>query len=215
MIDMVFNFCSRNGQLSSIMFIAAGIISCFAGFNFFRSFLAIYGISGGYAGFKYLAFLAGLTPDNTIIAGYAGAVLCMIVFFFFYQAGIFFMGFGSGVLLINLVFKGNPAQVAIAFSGLSAAVLFMLFQKFFIITGTSFLGGFIMMCGGYYLKLGTWPQLNEIITEPHIHFSYGASDLSYLIAGTLISGTAGVFLQYYISGKHIRDISFKRVGDKD
>jgi hypothetical protein len=133
---------------AAIVLIVGGALSCFYGYKWFRTVLAIFGFLLG-AGLASSVFAASDTAwmlGAALVGGLAGAALLFAAYF----VGVALFGAGLGVLIANLALSATgqePHLVVIIFAAVAGAVASMYLQRYFIIVGTGFGGAWTLIVG--------------------------------------------------------------------
>jgi hypothetical protein len=114
---------------AAIILIVGGALSCFYGYRWFRTVLAIFG------------FVIG-----ALVGGLIGAALLFAAYF----VGVALVGAGLGVVLANLMLSlsgREPHFLVIVFAAIAGSVAAMYLQRYFIIVGTGFGGAWTLIVG--------------------------------------------------------------------
>jgi hypothetical protein len=168
--------------LVTLISIALGLLTCFAGYRLFRLLLAVYGfVLGAVVG---LAMASGLTGGETLwviagalIGGLTGAVLLVLLFF----VGIFVIGAAGGALLANLVGGGLawdvPALVTVL-AAVAGGVLALFLQRFGIVAFTALNGAWAVVGGVAALFTGRALELSVMLGRLD---AWEGADLPYLV----------------------------------
>jgi hypothetical protein len=133
---------------AAIILILGGAVSCFYGYRWFRTVLAIFGfVIGALAasslfGASDTAWMLGAA----LVGGLVGAALLYAAYF----VGVALVGAGLGVVLANLALSTagrEPHFLVIVFAAIAGAVGSMYLQRYFIIVGTGFGGAWTLIVG--------------------------------------------------------------------
>lgn len=132
----------------AIMFVAAGVLSCFLGQRLFRAVLTMYGfVLGALLGSSFLGDASTWTLIAVVVgAGLAGALILSLAYFM----GVALVGAGLAVALLHAIYGAlggevNPwFVVGVSVAGALAALLV---QHYVIVTGTAFAGAWVLLVG--------------------------------------------------------------------
>lgn len=132
----------------AIMFVAAGVLSCFLGQRIFRAVLTMYGfVLGALLGSSFLGDASTWTMVAVVVgAGLVGALLLSLAYFM----GVAIVGAALGVAVLHGLYgvlggEANPWYVvSVSVVGALAALLV---QHYVIVTGTAFAGAWILLVG--------------------------------------------------------------------
>lgn len=136
----------------AIVLLIGGALSCFYGYRWFRTVLAIFGFilgaltASSVFGASDTAWMLGAA----VVGGLFGAALLFAAYF----VGVALIGAGLGVVLANLVLSatgGEPHFLMIVFAAIAGAVAAMYLQRYFIIVGTGFGGAWTLIVGAMAL----------------------------------------------------------------
>lgn len=132
----------------AIMFVAAGVLSCFLGQRIFRAVLTMYGfVLGALLGSSFLGDASTWTMVAVVVgAGLVGALILSLAYFM----GVAIVGAALGVAVLHGLYgvlggEANPWYVvSVSVVGALAALLV---QHYVIVTGTAFAGAWILLVG--------------------------------------------------------------------
>ena len=137
----------------AVALVLGGALACFAGYRLFRIVLGIYGfllgamIASSIAGTGSTAGMVGAA----VAGGLAGAVVLVLAWF----VGVALVGAGLGALLAHLVwnqlYAGDPPALAVILVSVAGALTAMMLQRYVIIVGTAFGGGWTVVVGAVAL----------------------------------------------------------------
>lgn len=183
----------------------AGLITCLAGYRFFRFVLAILGfIIGAAIGSSMMGVGSAL---YMIVAGLVGGVLGALTLVFAYFAGVALIGAGVGALIVHVAWsqfgqQDPPSVVLIAASVLGAIVATAL-QRYVIVIGTSFIGAWLLVVGSIAAsgRLGT-PATRAAAGDVWILYPLApAPGQRWVVGAWIIAGLVGTAIQLSFPGK--------------
>jgi hypothetical protein len=137
---------------AAIVLLIGGALSCFYGYRWFRTVLAMFGfIVGALAASSVFA-----TSETAWMLGAAlvGGLIGAGLLFAAYFVGVALVGAGLGVVVANVGFTAtgrDPHVLAIVFSAIAGAVASMYLQRYVIIIGTGFGGAWTLIVGAMAL----------------------------------------------------------------
>ena len=135
---------------AAIVLLAAGAVSCFAGYRLFRFVLAIWGfiIGAGLAS----SMMGGDSSLAMVVAGLVGGLLGALALVFAYFVGVALVGAGLGALITHVAWSqiapADPPAAAIIIASVAGAIVAMVLQRYVIVAGTAFAGAWLMVVGG-------------------------------------------------------------------
>jgi hypothetical protein len=136
-------------QPAAIALVLGGVVSCFAGYRWFRMVLAIYGFIAG-------AMLASstLASSNTmglVVAALVGGSIGAVLLFFAYFVGIALVGAGLGVAAMQAGWTRfspvDPPWVLVLLFAALGTVAALVLQRYVIIIATAFGGAWTIIIG--------------------------------------------------------------------
>jgi hypothetical protein len=137
---------------AAVLFVLAGIISCFFGYRLFRIVLAIFGFILGALASSSVFGAGNAVPmiAAAIVGGLVGAGLLIAAYF----VGVALVGAGLGAAVANLAFAAadrEPGVLMVVLFSIAGAVGSMYLQRYFIIVGTGFGGAWTIVVGALAL----------------------------------------------------------------
>jgi hypothetical protein len=180
-LDTLLAFEGMTRSAATLLLIALGLITCFAGYRLFRVLLAVYGfaLGAGLGAVMASSFADGqllLTLAGAVLGGLAGAVLMVVLYF----VGVFGVGTVAGALLVNLLAGavGVDVPILVLFvAGPIGGLLAMLVQRVAIVLATALAGAWAVVGSGAALVGGPSVPLTTLYGRPGIWHS---ADLPYL-----------------------------------
>jgi hypothetical protein len=134
---------------AGVLLVLAGLISCFAGYRFFRAVLTVYGLVLG-------AFFAStlVAPSDTfmlLVALGVGAVLGALILYAGYFVGVGLVGAGFGATMAHAVWVqwngSDPGTIVVLASAVVGAVVATGLQRHIVIVATAFIGAQTAVAG--------------------------------------------------------------------
>lgn len=189
---------------SAIIYILAGILTCFAGARIFKLILGIWGFLLGFGLVTYF-FNLYLTPTNQLvllIAGIAGGVIGVFLFTSLFKVGLFAIGafFGYSLGLMFMAASGTPSNpVILVLAAIIGGAIALFVKRPMIILSTAFGGAYLILLGIVSLRGGLFDILS-VIQQPE---QFKNQDLQFYIyfGGWLLAALAGTLFQFRTSGR--------------
>lgn len=138
--------------LAAVVFVAGGLLTCFAGYRLFRIVLALYGFFAGAMIGSHLT-----DPGNTwavamygLVGGVVGAALMVVAYF----VGVGLIGAGLAALVLNLGWKlvgGEPPTLLLVIVCVVGAVLALNVVRYVVVFGSAIAGSWTALVGGLAL----------------------------------------------------------------
>jgi uncharacterized protein DUF4203 len=186
------------GQVSALLAIGAGILTCFWGYRILKVSLGIIGfIAGACGGWEIGMSLVhastGIALGCALIGGLVGVGLCLG----FYFLGIFLLGATAGTVVAAAFFGGTghpPQPIVFLALAMIFGVIALVAQKFMIVASTA-------LTGSYLIMAGVWPFVadSQIPSRIWLHPAHsGSSGILWYAALVLwlVLGLAGVSFQF-------------------
>jgi hypothetical protein len=133
---------------ASILFVLGGLLSCFAGYRFFRIVLGLFGfvvgalLASSVMGTEQTMWMIGAA----LIGGLTGALILVAAYF----VGVALIGAGFGAAAANLIWAGlgsEPQLVMVIVLSILGAVVALWLQRYVIIVATAFGGAWTTIVG--------------------------------------------------------------------
>jgi len=191
---------------AAIVMLAGGAMACFAGYRLFRLVLGVYGFI---LGALMASSMVGTGETWTIaLAALAGGAVGAFILVAGYFVGVALVGAGLGALVINLAWKpfgGEPHWAAILACAALGAIGAMTFQRYVIITATSFGGAWTLLVGAAALMLGKGARAASASVDVWVVYpgSAGPPGIWVYVAWVAIALT-GVYVQLHTAGAKAR-----------
>ncbi len=186
------------GQVSALLVIVAGILTCFCGYRILKVTLGILGfIAGAYAGWELGLSLAHAGTGIALACALVGGLIGMALYVWLYFLGIFLLGATAGTVVAAAFFNGTGQQaqpIVLLVVSLIFGVIALVAQKFMIILSTAFIGS-------YLITAGVWPLIvrsensSRVWLDPAHSASSGTLGYAALVLWILL-GVAGASYQF-------------------
>jgi hypothetical protein len=132
-----------------VLFVAVGLLSCFAGFRLFRVVLTTYGFVLG-------ALFAStlVAPSDTVamlVALGVGGLLGALILYAGYFVGVALVGGGFGAMMAHAAWTqwrgSDPGVIVVLFCAVAGAVLATFLERHIVIIATAFIGAQTAVAG--------------------------------------------------------------------
>jgi hypothetical protein len=143
---------------AAILLILGGLVSCFAGYRFFRIVLVLYGLV---LGALIATTLVGAGSTTQLVAAaLLGGLVGAFVLYAAYFVGVALVGAAVTTLLAHIIWTEvgrEPHVFAVIFFAVCGAAAAMLLQRHVIVAATAVGGAWTMVIGGLALAGGDGP----------------------------------------------------------
>jgi hypothetical protein len=137
---------------AAIVLLVGGAVACFFGYRLFRIVLSIFGFI---LGALLASSIFGVSDTGPmIVAAVVGGLIGAAVLFAAYFVGVAMVGAGLGAVVANMAFAAgerDPHFLVVVFAAVIGAVGAIYLQRYVIIVGTSFGGGWTLIVGAMAL----------------------------------------------------------------
>jgi hypothetical protein len=191
---------------AAILFVAGGVVACFAGYRLFRVILGIYGFILG----ALLASSAIGTDQGfwMIVAALAGGLIGALILVLAYFAGVALLGAGIGAFLANLIWASlgrEPHVFIVILFAISGALAALALQRYVIIGSTAFGGAWTAIVGAATLMGKRVAADAQTLANSDVWLAYPldpAPGQRWILLVWLALGFAGVIVQLTITAKN-------------
>ncbi|MDD5016642.1 MAG: DUF4203 domain-containing protein [Eubacteriales bacterium] len=199
------------GTLAIIMlvaYLAVGIVFCFFGNRWLKVIVAVYGFVAGYmlAGVLVPMLFSSLSDTVVLLISLGVGVVGALLFVFLIYVGIFFIGFGGGVLLSLLLIDVFNLNLFDWYVYIPVLVISCIFgsltlnrRRIFISIFTSFIGASAIAQFIYQVAGGIKPETMMLYYDQQATYS-AYSSLIYIIS-LVVLFFAGLVVQLAVTSK--------------
>ena len=188
---------------AAVLLMVGGLVSCFAGYRFFRVVLVLYGFVLG-ALFATSLVGAGNTTQ-LVIAGIAGGAGGGLILYFAYFVGVALAGAAIGAVVAHTMWAQlgeEPQTLALILLSLAGAAGAMVLQRYVIIVATAFAGAWTLIIGTIALTDPGRARQAASNVEVWIVYPFNPQPGDrWLAAVWLLLGTAGTLVQLGVTGR--------------
>jgi hypothetical protein len=184
---------------TAAIFLAGGLLTCFAGYRLFRFVLGLFGFL---AGAMVATSVAGPTSTWTLlmtalVGGVVGAALMVVAYF----VAVGLIGAGLAAALLNLVWRvirigGEPPTLVVVVVCVIGAVLALQAVRYVVIVGTGVAGSWTSLVGA--LALAGDPKALIAASAPNVWVVYPTDLLPsnwWVMIGGIALALAGIVVQ--------------------
>jgi hypothetical protein len=182
----------------AILFVAGGLITCFAGYRLFRFVLGLYGFFAG-----AMIGSSSVDPSSTlavimgfIVGGVVGAVLMVLAYF----VAVGLVGAALAATLLHFGWKligGDPPTLLVIIVCVIGAVVALQIQRWVVIVGTAIGGAWTAMTGiGAFM--GEPKTMTAATSAPNMWVVYPLDLMpptTWLVAGWVVLALVGMVVQ--------------------
>ena len=188
---------------AAVILLIGGVISCFAGYRFFRVVLGIFGfilgalLASGAMGTEHTVWMIG--------AALAGGVVGALILIAAYFVGVALLGAGIGALATSLIWASlghePSAWIVIAFS-IAGALAALALQRYVIVGATAFGGAWTIIVGALALSGNHVTVDKAARSNVWLAYPMNPAPGQYWVFLVLLAlGIAGAFVQLSITAK--------------
>jgi hypothetical protein len=188
---------------AAIVLLAGGLISCFAGYRFFRIVLGIFGFVIG-----ALAASAATGTEHTawmVGAALAGGVIGALILIAAYFVGVALLGAFIGALATSLIwatFGREPSAWIVIIFSIAGALAALALQRYVVIGATAFIGAWTIIVGA--LALTGDRVAVDAAARNNVWLAYPMNPAPgnyWILLVWLALGLSGVFTQLAVTAK--------------
>jgi hypothetical protein len=187
---------------AAAILMAGGFLACFFGYRLFKVVLGMFGFIIG-----ILAATSFFGPADTtpmLLAALLGGVVGAGVLLAAYFVGVALVGAGMGALLVNVIWtqvEGDPHPAVVILFSVAGAVVATWLQRYVIIIGTAFAGGWTMLVGAMAMMGDGGPLRAAAEGNPWVVYPFNPSPESrWLPWAWFIIGAFGTLIQMRWTG---------------
>jgi hypothetical protein len=188
---------------AAVLIVIGGLLSCFAGYRFFRIVLVLYGLILG--ALIATSIVGAGSAAQLVVAAIVGGLLGALILYWAYFLGVSLIGAAMGALVVHGIWAQlgrDPHPVVVIIFAVAGAAAAMVLQRYVIIVATAFGGAWTTIVGGVAL-LGNGSALKAAasgdvwVVYP---FSSRPEDRWLMIVWGVL-GVVGMFAQFSVTGR--------------
>lgn len=137
---------------AAVLLIVGGLVSCFAGYRFFRMVLVLYGLVLG--ALLATSLVGGSSTMQMILAAIVGGLVGAFILYAAYFVGVALAGAAVGAFLVHAIWielGRDPHLLVVVLFAVAGAAGAMLAQRYVIIVATALGGAWTIMVGALAL----------------------------------------------------------------
>lgn len=141
---------------AAVLLIVGGLVSCFAGYRFFRTVLVLYGLVLG--ALVATSIVGAGNTTQLVIAAVVGGLAGALILYLAYFVGVALAGAAIGAFLVHAIWielGRDPHVLVVVLFAVAGAVAAMLAQRYVIIIVTALGGAWTIMVGALALADAT------------------------------------------------------------
>jgi hypothetical protein len=188
---------------AAIVLLIGGVISCFAGYRFFRIVLGIFGfiigalVASGAMGTEHTVWMI----VAALVGGVGGALILIAAYF----VGVALLGAGIGALATSMIWASlgrEPSAWVVIVFAIAGALAALALQRYVIVGSTAFGGAWTIIVGALALT-GNHVAIDKAARN-NVWLAYPMNPApgQYWVLFVLLAlGIAGAFVQLSITAK--------------
>lgn len=188
---------------AAVLLVVGGLVSCFAGYRFFRVVLVLYGVILG--ALLATSLVGAGNTTQLVIAAIAGGAAGGLILYFAYFVGVALVGAAIGAVVVHAIWAQlghNPQPLVVILFAIAGATAAMVLQRYVIIIATAFGGAWTLIITTLAL-MGTSRVTRTTLTSDVsviYPFSLRPED-RWLVIVWLVLGIFGTLFQLGVTGR--------------
>ena len=189
---------------AAVLLVVGGLISCVAGYRFFRVVFVLFGFILG--ALMATSLVGAGNTTQLVIAAIAGGVAGALILYFAYFVGVAFVGAAVGAFVVHAIWAQlgeDPHPLVVVFFSIAGAAAAMVMQRYVIIIATAFGGAWTLILGTLRL-VGSSRAANRAASSADVWIVYPFNpqpEDRWLVLAWLALGTVGMFVQLGVTGR--------------
>lgn len=191
---------------TALVFVLAGILSCFVGYRLFKIILGVWGFIIGLILTTYLLqTYFNVISMPLLLGGVVGGVLGIILFVRLFKVGIFgvgaFLGFSLATMIISA--RGGTADpLVFGLAAILGGIVALMLQRPMIIISTAFSGAWLLVVGlASFLEIRF--NLVQLLKNPNVAVQQEIYSFAWILFW-LVLGIAGCVVQFKYGGRRTK-----------
>lgn len=188
---------------AAILLAVGGLVSCLAGYRFFRTVLVVYGLVLG--AIAAITFVGNTGATQQIVAAVVGGALGALILYGAYFVAVALVGAILGAFVVDGIWAElgrDPEMLIVVLFAVGGAVAAMLLQRYVIIVVTAYGGAWLTLVGAFAM-LGNEQPL-EAARRGNVWLVYPFSarqEDQWILLVWFVAGLAGTLIQLSFGGK--------------
>jgi len=188
---------------TAVLLVVGGLVSCFAGYRFFRIVLVLYGFILGVL--VATSMVGAGSTAQLVIAAIGGGLLGALILYAAYFVGVALIGAAGGAFIVHAIWTQlgrEPHPVVVVLFAIAGAAAAMVLQRHVIITSTAFGGAWTVIVGA--LALGGNDRALRAAAAGDVWVVYPLSpqpEHRWAVLVWLALGLAGMLVQLRVTGR--------------
>ena len=188
---------------AAILLVLGGLVTCFAGYRFFRTVLVLYGFVLG--ALIATSLMGAGNTTQLVVAAIAGGVVGGLILYLAYFVGVALVGAAFGAFVVHAIWSqvGNdPHPLVVILFSIAGAATAMVLQRYVIIIATAFGGAWTLLVGA--LALTGDSRALDAASTGNVWIVYPFSpepEQRWLVWAWLAVGMGGIFVQLGVTGR--------------
>lgn len=187
----------------AVLLVVGGLISCLAGYRFFRVVLVLYGFILGALVASSLVGAGNTT--QLVVAAIAGGAAGGLILYLAYFVGVALVGAAAGVFVAHAIsaqLGRDPEPLVVILSAVAGAAAAMVLQRYVIVIATAFGGAWTLIVGT--LALTGTSRATKTASSSGVSVIYPFSlppEDRWLVIVWVVFGIIGILVQLGITGR--------------
>jgi hypothetical protein len=188
---------------AALLLVVGGLVSCFAGYRFFRAVLVLYGFVLG--ALIATSLVGAGNTTQLVVAAIAGGVVGGLILYLAYYVGVALVGAAFGAFVVHAIWAqvgDDPHPLVVILFSIAGAATAMVLQRYVIIVATAFGGAWTLLVGA--LALSGDSRALDAASTGNVWIVYPFSpdpEQRWLVVAWLTVGMVGMFVQLGITGR--------------
>jgi len=188
---------------AAILLVVGGLVSCFAGYRFFRVVLVLYGFVLG--ALIATSLVGAGNTTQLVVAAIMGGMLGALVLYFAYFVGVALVGAALGAFVVHAIWAQlgrDPHPFVVILFSIAGAAAAMVLQRYVIIIATAFGGAWTTIVGALALTRDTRGFRAASSGDVWIVYPFSPQPGDrWLILVWLALGMSGTLIQLSVTGR--------------
>lgn len=188
---------------AAVLLVVGGLVSCFAGYRFFRVVLVLYGFILG--ALLATSLVGAGNTTQLVIAAIAGGAAGGLILYFAYFVGVALVGAAIGAVVVHAIWAQlgrDPQPLVVILFAIAGAAAAMVLQRYVIIVATAFGGAWTLILAT--LALTGTSRATKITSKSDVSVIYPFSlqrEDRWLVIVWLALGIFGTLFQLGVTGR--------------
>jgi hypothetical protein len=188
---------------AAVLLVVGGLISCFAGYRFFRVVLVLYGVILG--ALLATSLVGAGNTTQLVIAAIAGGAAGGLILYFAYFVGVALVGAAIGAVVVHAIWAQlghNPQPLVVILFAIAGATAAMVLQRYVIIIATAFGGAWTLIITTLALTGTSRVTRTTLTSDVSVIYPFSLRpEDRWLVIVWLVLGIFGTLFQLGVTGR--------------